>query len=87
MKTNNLRRLTVLLAMAIAMAGSIQARTKKGDKYLKDALAFEGRRQWDEALDLYEKALATDPSDTGYMIPVKRARFQAAQIHVDAGQK
>ncbi len=36
---------------------------------------------------LYEKAQATDPADAAYMMAVKRARFQAAQRHVSAGQK
>lgn len=87
MKKNNLRRLIGLLGVLIAMAASIQARTKKGDRYIKDGRPLEARQQWDEALDYYEKALSTDPSDPGYMMAVKRARFQASQRHVDAGQK
>ncbi|MBS1874305.1 MAG: tetratricopeptide repeat protein [Acidobacteria bacterium] len=87
MKKNNLRRLIGFVAIAVAMAAPIQARTKKGDKYIKEGQSYEARKQWDEAVDLYEKALASDPRDPGYMMYVKRGRFQASQIHVDAGQK
>jgi general secretion pathway protein D len=87
MKTKHLRRLTVLVAMAIAMAGPTHARTKKGDKFLKDGRLLEAQQHWDDALDLYERALVSDPTDPGYMMAVKRGRFQAAQRHVDAGQK
>ncbi len=87
MKTNNLGRLLAILAVFALAVGPVDARTRKGDKFLKDGKAAEYRQRWDEALDLYEKALASDPSDSAYMMAVKRARFQAAQRHVDAGQK
>ena len=87
MNTKNLRRLWVILALAGALGGSLDARTKKGDKYLKQGNAAEALQRWDEALDSYEQAQATDPSDPGYMLAVRRARFQASQQHVDAGLK
>ena len=87
MNTKNLRRLWVILALAGALGGSLEARTKKGDKYLKQGNASEALQRWDEALDFYEQAQATDPADPGYLLAVRRARFQAAQQHVDAGLK
>lgn len=85
MRINDLSRLLVVLAMALAMVGPLGAKTRKGDKFLKEGKAAEARQQWDEALDLYEKAAATAPSDPAYMMEVKRARFQASQQHVAAG--
>ncbi len=87
MNTKNLRRLSVILALACALSGSLDARTRKGDKYMKQGSAAEDKQRWDEALDFYEQAQATDPSDPGYLLRVKRARFQASQQHVEAGMK
>jgi len=42
-----------------------------------------GTRLW----DAYEKAVAEDPTDVAYQIAIKRVRFQAAQMHVNAGGK
>ena len=67
MKTNNLRRLLALVTMALMIIGSIDAKTRKGEKYLKDGKSAEDRQRWDEALELYEKAQATDPSNAAYM--------------------
>lgn len=63
------------------------ARTRKGDKLLKDGQLAEVKRDFDTALELYEQALVTDPQDTGYLLAVRRVRFQAGQAHVDKGLK
>src|SRR5262249_23103741 len=43
--------------------------------------------QYDDALLLYEQALSEDPADASYQLAMRRVRFQAAQAHVDRGQK
>lgn len=58
------------------------ARTKKGDKLLKQAQAAEARELWDEAADLYSQAVDEDPADVSYRIGMRRARFQASQGHI-----
>ena len=75
------------LALLCALGLSLDAKTRKGDGYFNEARKAEALSDWDKALDLYEKALATDPSDIGYQMGARRARFQAAQRHVNAGQK
>lgn len=65
----------------------LEARTRKGDKLMAEGRKAEVRKDWDKALDLYERALAEDPSDAGYLLAVRRVRFQAAQAHVNRGQK
>ncbi|MGD0200498.1 MAG: tetratricopeptide repeat protein, partial [Bryobacteraceae bacterium] len=80
-------RILVAGVALLAMAGSGEARVRKGDKLLAEGNKAEQRRDWDAALELYEKALAIDPSDTAYQIAARRVRFQAAQAHVDLGQK
>ncbi len=87
MKTNKLRHFWTVLAIVLAVSGPLEARNRKGDKFLKQGESAEARQMWDEALGFYEKAQAEDPSDPGYMLAVKRARFQASQKHVDLGQK
>lgn len=83
---NQLREFLSFLLVLILVLSPLEARTKKGEKLLKEGNALEARKQWDQALEIYEQALATDPVDQAYMLAVRRARFQAAQAHVDKGQ-
>jgi general secretion pathway protein D len=85
-----LRRLTscvAILALFATTLPPLQARTRKGDKLLAQGRRAEVRKNWDEALDLYEQALSDDPGDAAYQLAARRVRFQAGQAHVDAGQK
>jgi general secretion pathway protein D len=75
------------LALLLLVASGAGARTKKADKIWKDGRAAEDRREYDKALELYEKALHEDPADAGYLLSVRRVRFQAGQAHVDQGRK
>jgi general secretion pathway protein D len=87
---STLRSLAVLFALA-AVAGCLAvpaaARTRKGDRFLAQGKDREAHKDWDGALDFYEKALAEDPSDPGYQLEVHQARFQASQGHVAQGLK
>src|SRR5271157_691582 len=76
-----------LAAMLIAPGVSLEASTKKGDKYLAAGRASEAKKEWDAALESYEKALSEDPSDMLYQMAAEKARFQAAQGHIDKGLK
>ena len=71
----------------ILLVSGLQARNRKGDKLLKEGQAAEDRGDWDRALDLYEKAVDMDPGDIAYLVPMRKARFEAGQAHVKAGQK
>jgi general secretion pathway protein D len=46
----------------------------------------ETRNDYDAALSFYEQALREDPGDAAYQLAIKRARFMAAQNHVNTGQ-
>ncbi len=78
--------LSLLLVFLLVLA-PLEARNRKSEKLLKDGQAAEARREYDLALKLFEQALQMDPADQGYQLATRRARFQAAQGHVDAGQK
>jgi len=62
------------------------ARTRKGDKLYKQAQEAELKKDWDTALQFYLQSVDEDPKDTGYLIGLQKARFQAAAMHVDRGQ-
>jgi len=75
------------LLLVVVLVSGLEARTRKGDKLLRDGRAAEARGDWDRALALYEQAVDMDPSDIGYLVPMRRARFESGQKHVGAGQK
>ncbi len=82
-------RLTAVVAIA-AMLGPmlpLEARTRKGDKFLAEGRSHEAKKEWDEALSAYEKAFTEDPADIVYRMAVDKTRFQAGQSHIDKGLK
>ncbi|MCZ2075566.1 MAG: hypothetical protein HUU41_02880 [Bryobacteraceae bacterium] len=81
------RLLSLLLALLLAAPATVEARNRKGDKLLKEGQQAEQKKNYDEALVLYEKAVLEDPSETAYQLALRRVRFQAAQAHVDRGKQ
>src|SRR5438128_265059 len=79
-------RVTVALALALGMMGAVEAKTRKGDRLLKQAQEAELKKDWDMALQFYMQCVEEDPKDTGYLIGLQRARFQTAVMHVERGQ-
>ncbi len=79
--------LAAVLVVQPVLVPAAWAGDKKGDKLVADGRKAEAIREYDKALDLYEKALAINPMDTGYQLNVRRVRFAASQFHVDVGQK
>src|SRR5580698_1495019 len=80
-------RLTAVI-VSCALLGTltpVQARNKKGDKFFAEGKAHEAKKEWDAALDCYEKAQSEDPSDPVYQVAADRGRFQAGQAHVEKG--
>src|SRR5436305_14941548 len=82
-------RITAVIATALLLAPTLplEARTKKGDKFLGEGRVHEEKREWDAALDAYEKALSEDPGEIVYQMAAEKTRFQAAQNHVNQGIK
>ena len=78
------------IALSAALLGPIaplHARTRKGDRFLTEGRAFEAKKDWDAAMEDYQKALAEDPSDIEYQMASEKARVQAGQMHVEKGVK
>ncbi len=77
----------LLCCLLILSPGPASARNRKGDGFVKDGQIAEAKGDYEKALELFEKALETDPRDSQYRILVNRLRFQAAQKIVDRGEK
>src|SRR5213593_4230163 len=75
------------VSVALALLAPLDAKTRKGDQLISQGRAAEVRKQYDQALDLYEQALSDDPADSGYQLAMRRVRFQAGQAHVERGLK
>jgi general secretion pathway protein D len=73
-----------LFAIVLAPAA---ARTRKGDKLLKEAQRAEAEKDWDTALALYDQALATDPKDANYLLFDQRIHARAALERIAAGRE
>ncbi len=65
----------------------LQAANRKGDKFYAEGRMHEEKKEWDAALEAYEKALSQDPAEMLYQMAQQKAAFQAGQMHVDRGLK
>jgi len=80
-------RVVVAVCLTLLAGWPIQAGTRKGDRFYKQAQTAEVKKDWDLALALYKQAVDEDPRDSGYLIGMQRSRFQASSMHVVKGQK
>ena len=80
----NLRNLggLALTLTAMLLAGCPRARQENNAGAKAEAV-----KDYDTALDEYNKALQASPTSTEYKLKVARARFEAAQWHVDQGRR
>ncbi|MGH9614480.1 MAG: hypothetical protein ACRD4P_15520, partial [Bryobacteraceae bacterium] len=83
----SIRGIALFAVLLCLTAGDLAARTRKGDKFLKDAQKAEDSHKYDEAAGLYDQALDQDPTDVGYQLGSRRAHFEASQEHLKKGQK
>ena len=65
----------------------LEAKSRKGDKYLAEGRAHEDKKEWNAALEDYEKALSEDPGEMVYQMAAQKARFEASAMHVSNGIK
>ena len=85
----NSRALLAILGVLLTLTPPCDARTRKGDKLVKEGKLAEAQRDFDKALELFEQALAEDPMDAGYLMAVRRVRPQLCErfIFVTAHQE
>src|SRR3974390_3405341 len=82
-------RLTAIVMTAVLLGPMLplEAKTKKGDKYLAEGRVHEQKKEWDAAMESYDLALSEDPADIVYQMASTKVHFQAAQSHIDKGLK
>ncbi len=85
--SHRLARGAGLALLATALAGTLGARTRKGDKLLAESREAELRKDWDKAISFAEQALSEDPAEIAYQLTASRLRFYAAQYHLEQGLK
>src|ERR1700686_4707479 len=80
----NIRKLSgiVVLSAAVFLSGC-----PRGGQDNSAGTKAESLKDYDTALDYYNKALQTSPNNTEYKLKAARARFEAAQWHVDQGRR
>src|SRR5665213_4621735 len=65
----------------------IEARTKKGDKLLKEGQKALAKQDYDTALTYFERALEEDSREPAYMIAAQQAKQKANEQHIAQGKK
>jgi general secretion pathway protein D len=76
------RTCALVLALAVLLPAA-----PKGNRFYQEGRKAELQREYDRALDFYERALREDPENQRYIMASRRLRFVAGQFHVDLGQK
>ena len=77
----------LLTAVLVGPVAPLGATNRKGDKYYSEGKIHEAKKEWDAALESYEKALSEDPAEVMYQMAQQKAAFQAAEMHFDHGLK
>ncbi len=81
MKSRNHSGLVLIVAAVLVLGCG------KGNQHYKAGDKAESTKDYDTALDNYNKALQAEPNNTEYKLKAARARFEAGQWHVDQGRK
>ena len=85
---NRLRAFAGLAAVLLLLPASpAEAHNRRGDRFYKLGQQAEARKDYDRALEYYNRAVHEDPEDPGYQMGVRRCRFEGSQVHVQNGQK
>ncbi len=77
----------VLAAAGLALGVLFAAGCPKGNQDYKSARKAELIKDYDTALEHYERALKADPGNTEYRLKATRLRFETALFHVRQGEK
>src|SRR5712664_1520734 len=72
----------VVVVYAVLLTGCA-----KGNQQYNAGAKAESLKDYDTALENYKQALQAEPNNTEYKLKAARARFEAAQWHVDQGRR
>src|SRR6266581_3384454 len=76
-----------LCAVGLTMAALLLTGCPRGGQEISAGGKAEALKDYDTALNEYNKALQSAPNNTEYKLKAARARFEAAQWHVDQGRR
>jgi general secretion pathway protein D len=82
-----IRPLVAFLCAVTLAVPPLEARTRPGDKLLKQGEKAESQHDYDAALTLYEQALETDSREPAYLLAEQRVKPLASNAHVENGKK
>ena len=68
----------VIALLSLWAIASLNLRSIRADIFLKGAMAFEQRHQWNNSIRFYERALALSPNEDFYCLSYGRALFGKA---------
>ena len=80
-------KIRYLSGMALFVASILLAGCAKGGQNFNAGEKAESVKDYDTALDYYNKALQNSPNNTEFKLRAARARFEASQWHVDQGRR
>jgi general secretion pathway protein D len=80
----NLRK---LCGLALTLTALLLMGCPKASQENSAGSKAEALKDYDTALDYYNKALQASPNNTEYKLKAARARFEAAQWHLDQGRR
>ena len=75
------------LILALLLTAPAEAGGRKAKKLYNQGRRAELVKDYDQALELYEQAVAENPVDQRYDLAARRMRFVAGQAHVDRGHR
>ena len=76
-----------LCGIAVVSAAMLLAGCPKGNQEGNAGAKAESLKDYDTALDYYNKALQSSPNNTEFKLKAARVRFEAAQWHVGQGRR
>jgi general secretion pathway protein D len=79
--------MAAVLCAIVLLAPPMDARTRRGDKLLKEGAKAEAAQDYDKALTFYEQALEEDAREPAYQLATQRAKSKAAAQHLAQGRK
>ncbi|MBV8833033.1 MAG: hypothetical protein JO108_27870 [Acidobacteriaceae bacterium] len=80
--SNRLQSVIALICAGMLTVPPVQARTRKGDRYLKLGAKAEAQKDYDAALTYYDDAISTDPNEPAYLLAEQNVRGKAAEAHL-----
>src|SRR5579884_2391842 len=77
----------LVTALMLDPGPALFAKNKSGEKLYKQGQQAEQHKEYDLALQYYDEALATNPSDPAFNVGSRRMHVKVGQIHLETAKK